>query len=35
MFDEATPIPAGAAYLGFLLLYGGAADFDVTITEPR
>lgn len=35
LLDEATPIPAGAAYLGFLLLYGGGADFDVTITEPR
>lgn len=35
LYDEATPIPAGAAYLGFLLLYGGGADFDVTITEPR
>lgn len=35
LLDEATPIPAGAAYIGFLLLYGGGADFDVTITEPR
>ncbi|WP_341924908.1 M36 family metallopeptidase [Nocardioides psychrotolerans] len=35
LFDEATPIPAGAAYLGFLLLYGGGASFDVTVTEPR
>ncbi len=35
LFDETTPIPAGAAYLGFLLLYGAGAEFDVTITEPR
>ncbi len=35
LLDETTPIPAGAAYLGFLLLYGGGASFDVTITEPR
>jgi len=35
LFDEATPIPAGAAYLGFLLLCGGGASFDVTVTEPR
>jgi hypothetical protein len=35
LLDEATPIPAGAAYLGFLLLYGAGADVDLTVTEPR
>lgn len=35
LFDEATPIPAGAAYLGFLLLHCGGASFDVTVTAPR
>lgn len=35
LLDETTPIPAGAAYVGFLLLYGAGADVDVTVTEPR
>ncbi len=35
LFGETNPIPAGAAYVGFLLLYGGGASFDVTISEPR
>ena len=35
LYGETTPIPAGAAYVGFLLLYGGGASFDVTISEPR
>ena len=35
LFGETAPIPAGAAYVGFLLLYGGGASFDVTISEPR
>ncbi|WP_300459209.1 M36 family metallopeptidase [uncultured Nocardioides sp.] len=35
LFGETITIPAGAAYVGFLLLYGGGASFDVTITEPR
>ena len=35
LFDETTTIPAGAAYVGFLLLYGGGASFEVTVTEPR
>ena len=34
-FGATTPIPAGAAYTGFLLVYGGGASFDVTVTEPR
>lgn len=35
LLGEATPIPAGASYVGFLLLYGAGAEVDVTITEPR
>ena len=35
LFGETNPIPAGAAYVGFLLLYGAGASFDVTISEPR
>lgn len=35
LFGETAPIPAGAAYVGFLLLYGAGASFDVTISEPR
>lgn len=35
LFGETSPIPAGAAYVGFLPIYGGAASFDVTISEPR
>ncbi len=32
---ETTTIPPGAIYSGFLLLYGGGASFDLTVTEPR
>ena len=28
-------IPGGATHAGFLLLYGGAADFKVTVAEPK
>lgn len=35
VYGETTPIPAGAAYVAFLLVYGGGASFDVTISEPR
>ena len=35
LYGETTPIPAGAAYVAFLLVYGGGASFDVTISEPR
>ena len=35
VFGSTTPIPAGAAYVAFLLVYGGGASFDVTISEPR
>ncbi|QKE01195.1 M36 family metallopeptidase [Nocardioides marmotae] len=34
-FDEAVTIPPGAAYAGFLLIYGAGASFDVTVREPR
>lgn len=33
--DEAVTIPPGAAYAGFLLIYGAGASFDVVVREPR
>jgi len=33
--DTTVTVPPRAAYAGFLLLYGGAATFDVTVSEPR
>lgn len=32
---ESKAVPPGAAYTGFLLLYGGAATFEYVVTEPR
>lgn len=32
---ESAVVPAGAAYVGFLLMYGAGASYTITITDPR
>lgn len=34
-YDQKTPIPTGAKYAGFLLVYGGGATFTPTVTDQR
>lgn len=32
---ESAVVPAGAAYVGFLLMYGAGATYSITITDPQ
>lgn len=34
-FDQPSIVPPAAAYAGRLLLYGGGASFDMTVSEIR